>query len=51
MLILKKSLPDYTLPKRDHKINESRDTLLEIYWYQHFFTGNQQTLLYQEIKI
>ena len=29
----------------------SRDTPLEFYWHQHFFTKNQQILLYQEIQI
>ena len=29
-------------PKRIQKMYESRDTPLEICWYQHFFTGNQQ---------
>ena len=28
-----------------------RDTLLEFYRHQHFSTGNQQLLLYQEIQL
>ena len=31
------------------KIYKSRDTFLEACWHQHFFTGNQQILLHQEI--
>ena len=38
-------------PRKIQKIYESRDTLLEFCWHQHFFTGNQQILLYQEIQI
>ena len=38
-------------PKKIQKIYESRDTPLEFCWHQHFFTGNQQVLLYQEIQI
>ena len=37
--------------KKIQKIYESRDTPLEFCWHQHFFTGNQQILLYQEIQI
>ena len=37
--------------KKIQKIYDSRDTLLEFCWQQHFFTGNQQILLYQEIQI
>ena len=37
--------------KMIQKLYESRDTSLEFYWHQHFFTGNRQTLLYQEIQI
>ena len=37
--------------KKIQKIYESHDTPLEFCWHQHFFTGNQQTLLYQEIQI
>ena len=33
------------------KIYESRDTLSEFCRHQHFFTGNQQILLSQEIYI
>ena len=39
------------LPKKVREIYESRDTPLEFCWHQHFFTGNQQILLYQEIQI
>ena len=38
-------------PKKIQKIYESRDTPLEFCWHPHFFTGNQQILLYQEIQI
>ena len=38
-------------PKKIQKIYESRDTPLEFCWHQHFFTGNQQILRYQEIQI
>ena len=37
--------------KKIQKIYESRDTPPEFCWHQHFFTGNQQILLYQEIQI
>ena len=37
--------------KRIQKIYESRDTLPEFCWRQHFFTGNQQILLYYKIQI
>ena len=37
--------------KKIQKIYELRDTPLEFCWHQHFFTGNQQILLYQEIQI
>ena len=33
------------------KIYKSHDKLLDFCWYQHFFTGNQQHLLYYEIQI
>ena len=33
------------------KVYESRNTPLEFCRHHHFFTGNQQILLYQEIKI
>ena len=33
------------------KIYESLDTPSEFCWRQHFFTGNEQILLYQEIQI
>ena len=38
-------------PRKIQKIFESRDTPLEFCWHQHFFTENQQILLYQEIQI
>ena len=38
-------------PKKIQKIYESRDTALEFCWHQHFFTRNQQILLYQEKQI
>ena len=38
-------------PKKIQKIYESRDTPFEFCWHQHFFTENQQILLYQEIQI
>ena len=38
-------------PKKIQKIYESRDTPLVFCWHQHFFTGNHQILLYQEIRI
>ena len=37
--------------KKFQKLYESRDTPLEFCWHQHFFTRNQQILLYQEIQI
>ena len=37
--------------KKVKKIYESRDTPLEFCRHQHFFTGNQQILLYQEMQI
>ena len=37
--------------KKFQKIYESRDTTLEVWWHQEFFTGNQQILLYQEIHV
>ena len=33
------------------KINKSRDTILEFCWHQHYFCGNQQLLLHQELMI
>ena len=35
-------------PKKIEKIYTSRDSLFEFCWHQHFFTQNQQILLYQE---
>ena len=40
-----------TYLKKIETISESRDTSLVFCWHQYFFTGNQQILLYQEIKI
>ena len=40
-----------TYPKKIQKLYESRDTALEFCWHQHFFSGNQQILLYSEILI
>ena len=37
--------------KKIQKIYKSCDTLLEFCWHSHFFTGNQQILLYQVIQI
>ena len=37
--------------KKIQKLYKSRDTSPEFCWNQHFFTGNQQILLYQEIQI
>ena len=37
-------------PRKTQKIYKSRDTSLEFCWHQHFFTRNQQILLYQEIQ-
>ena len=37
--------------KKIQKIYESRETPSEFCLHQHFFTGNQQILLYQEIQI
>ena len=37
--------------KKIQNIYESRDTPLEFCWNQHFFTGNQQILLYREMQI
>ena len=37
--------------KKIQKISEWRDTPPEFCWHQHFFTRNQQILLYQEIQI
>ena len=37
--------------KKIEKLYESRDTPLEFFWHQHFFTGSQQILQYQEIQI
>ena len=35
-------------PKKIQKIQKSRDAALEFCWHQHFFTENQQILLYQK---
>ena len=37
--------------KKIQKLYESRDTPSEYCLHQHFLTGNQQILLYQEIQI
>ena len=37
--------------KKTQKLYESRDALIEFCRHHHFFTGNQQILLYQEIQI
>ena len=37
-------------PKKIQKIYESRDTPLEFCWHQHFFTENQQILLYKKYR-
>ena len=37
--------------KKMQKIYESCYTYLEFCWHQHFFSGNQQILLYQEMYI
>ena len=37
--------------RRIQKIHKSREASLEFCWYQHFFTGNWQILLHQEIQI
>ena len=36
--------------KKFQKLYESHDAPLGFCWHQHFFTGNQQILLYQEIQ-
>ena len=46
-----KTWHSYTLPKEDPKMYKSHDTPLGFCWHQHFFTGNQQILLHQEIHI
>ena len=38
-------------PRKIQKMYKSRDTSLEFCWHEHFFTGNQQILLQQEIHI
>ena len=37
--------------RKIQKVYQSRDTPLEFCWHQHFFTRNQQVLLYQTIRI
>ena len=37
--------------KKIQKVYESRGAPPDFCWYQQFFTGNQQVLLYQEIQI
>ena len=41
----------YLTWRRSKNIYESRETPPEFYWHRHFFTGNQQILLYQEIQV
>ena len=41
----------YLTWRRSKNIYELRETSPEFYWQRQFFTGNQQILLYQEIKI
>ena len=36
--------------RKTQKLYKSRDTLLEFCWHQHFSTGDQQILLYQEMQ-
>ena len=48
MMKLSAVIPDL---KKIQKIYKSRDTPLEFCLHQHFFTGNQQLLSYQEIQI
>ena len=38
------------IPKKIQKMYGLCDTTLEFYWYEYFFTGNLQILLYQEIQ-
>ena len=38
-------------PKKIQKIYKSYDTPLAFSWHEHFFTENQQILLYQEMQI
>ena len=45
------NLSHNTYPAMTQKKYKSRDTLLESCWHQHFFIGNQQLLLSQEIQI
>ena len=45
-------LGSYTLPKEDLKKYINCVThILKFCWHQHFFNGNQQILLYQEIEM
>ena len=37
--------------KKIQKIHKARDTPLEFCWHHHFFTKNQQFLVYQEIQV
>ena len=37
--------------KKTHKLYKSRDTPSDFCWFQPFFIGNQQFLLYQDIQI
>ena len=48
MTKLGKVIPDLT---KIPKIYKSRDTHLELCWYHHFFSWNQQILVHQKIQI
>ena len=37
--------------KKTQKIHKLRDTPLQFCWHHHFFTENQQFLVYQEIQV
>ena len=37
--------------KKIQKIHKSRDTPLEFYWHQYFFSENQQFLVYQKMQV
>ena len=41
----------YVFSKEDPEIHKSRDAPIGFSRHQHFFTENQQLLLYQEIQI
>ena len=48
---MKKLCTDIPYLKKIQKVYKSHDTHLEFCWHQHFFTRNQQILLYQEMQI